>query len=156
MRTKTSSRNSTRIASRRGCEYAVLVSLLEPDNELYNTGIVDVSHRFQKMYVIRPQFFIQMITVLRNASMKALEYKAELALVKAQNVDITNFENELETFKAGFGRNYDLASHQLPDRHRGDRQVRRSAPEGEGGAPGCRNATCASPTTRRKTSRSRS
>lgn len=94
----------------KGCEYAVLVSLLEPDNELYNTGIVDVSHRFQKMYVIRPQFFIQMITVLRNASMKALEYKAELALVKAQNVDITNFENELETFKAGFGRNYDLAS----------------------------------------------
>ena len=94
----------------KGCEYAVLVSLLEPDNELYNTGIVDVSHRFQKMYVIRPQFFIQMITVLRNASMKALEYKAELELVKAQNVDITNFENELETFKAGFGRNYDLAS----------------------------------------------
>lgn len=94
----------------KGCEYAVLVSLLEPDNELYNTGIVDVSHRYPKMYVIRPQFFIQMITVLRNASMKALEYKTELELVKAQNIDITNFENELETFKSGFGKNYDLAS----------------------------------------------
>lgn len=94
----------------KGCEYAVLVSLLEPDNELYNTGIVDVSHRYPKMYVIRPQFFIQMITVLRNASMKALEYKTELDLVKAQNIDITNFENELETFKSAFGKNYDLAS----------------------------------------------
>ena len=94
----------------KGCEYAVLVSLLEQDNELYNTGIVDVSHRYPKMYVIRPQFFIQMITVLRNASMKALEYKTELELVKAQNIDITNFENELETFKSGFGKNYDLAS----------------------------------------------
>ncbi|MDR1791330.1 MAG: DUF2130 domain-containing protein [Propionibacteriaceae bacterium] len=94
----------------KGCEYAVLVSLLETDNELYNMGIVDVSHRYPKMYVIRPQFFIQMITVLRNASMKALEYKTELALVKAQNIDITNFENELETFKSAFGKNYDLAS----------------------------------------------
>lgn len=94
----------------KGCEYAVLVSLLEPDNELYNTGIVDVSHRYPKMYVIRPQFFIQMITVLRNASMKALEYKTELELVRAQNIDITNFENELETFKSAFGKNYDLAS----------------------------------------------
>lgn len=94
----------------KGCEYAVLVSLLEPDSELYNTGIVDVSHRFPKMYVIRPQFFIQMITVLRNASMKALEYKTELDLVKAQNIDITNFEDELETFKSAFGKNYDLAS----------------------------------------------
>lgn len=94
----------------KGCEYAVLVSLLEPGNELYNTGIVDVSHRYPKMYVIRPQFFIQMITVLRNASMKALEYKTELELVRAQNVDITNFENELETFKSAFGKNYDLAS----------------------------------------------
>jgi hypothetical protein len=92
------------------CEYAVLVSSLEPDNELYNTGIVDVSHRYPKMYVVRPQFFIQMITVLRNASMKALEYKAQLELVKAQNIDITNFENELETFKTAFGKNYDLAA----------------------------------------------
>ena len=94
----------------KGCEYAVLVSLLEPDNELYNTGIVDMSHRYPKMYVIRPQFFIQIITVLRNASMKALEYKTQLELVKAQNIDITNFENELDTFKTAFGKNYDLAS----------------------------------------------
>ncbi|MFT4158269.1 MAG: DUF2130 domain-containing protein [Microbacterium sp.] len=94
----------------KGCEYAVLVSLLEPDSDLYNTGIVDVSHRYPKMYVIRPQFFIQMITVLRNASLKALEYKAELALVKAQNIDITNFENELDAFKLAFGRNWKLAS----------------------------------------------
>lgn len=94
----------------KGCEYAVLVSLLEPDNELYNTGIVDVSHRYPKMYVIRPQFFIPMITVLRNAAQNSLQYKTELALVKAQNIDITNFEAELDTFKTGFARNYDLAS----------------------------------------------
>lgn len=94
----------------KGCEYAVLVSLLEPENELYNTGIVDVSHRYPKMYVIRPQFFIPMITVLRNAAQNSLQYKTELAQVKAQNIDITNFENELETFKSGFARNYDLAS----------------------------------------------
>jgi hypothetical protein len=94
----------------KGCEYAVLVSLLEPDSELYNSGIVDVFHRYPKMYVIRPQFFIPIITLLRNAAMKALEYKSELALVKAQNVDITNFENDLETFKSAFARNYDLAS----------------------------------------------
>lgn len=94
----------------KGCEYAVLVSLLEPDNELYNTGIVDVSHRYPKMYVIRPQFFIPMITLLRNAAQGALQYKTELAHMKAQNIDITNFENELETFKSGFARNYDLAS----------------------------------------------
>lgn len=92
------------------CEYAVLVSLLEPDSELYNTGIVDMFHRFPKMYVVRPQFFIQIITLLRNAAMNALEFKTELALVKAQNIDITNFENDLETFKAAFGKNYDLAS----------------------------------------------
>lgn len=92
------------------CEYAVLVSLLEPDSELYNGGIVDVSHRFPKMYVIRPQFFIPMITLLRNAALNAAQYKAELALVKAQNVDITNFENQLEAFKTAFGKNYDLAS----------------------------------------------
>lgn len=94
----------------KGCEYAVLVSLLEPDNELYNTGIVDVSHRFPKMYVVRPQFFIPMITLLRNAATNSLAYKTELALVKAQNIDITNFESQLESFKTGFARNYDLAS----------------------------------------------
>lgn len=92
------------------CEYAILVSLLESDNELYNSGIVDVSHRYEKMYVIRPQFFIQMITLLRNASMKSLEYKTELAVVKAQTIDVTNFETDLETFKNAFSKNYDLAS----------------------------------------------
>ena len=94
----------------KNCEYAVLVSLLEPESELYNTGIVDVFHRYPKMYVIRPQFFIPMITLLRNAAMNSLKYKSELALVKAQNIDITNFESELETFKTAFGKNYDLAS----------------------------------------------
>jgi hypothetical protein len=94
----------------KGCEYAVLVSLLEPDSELYNTGIVDVFHRFPKMYVVRPQFFISIITLLRNAAMNSLKYKSELALVKAQNLDITNFENQLETFKNGFARNFELAS----------------------------------------------
>jgi hypothetical protein len=94
----------------KGCEYAILVSLLEPDSELYNTGIVDVSHRQPKMYVVRPQFFIPIITLLRNAAMKSLMYRSELALVRAQNIDITNFENELETFKSAFARNYDLAS----------------------------------------------
>jgi hypothetical protein len=94
----------------KGCEYAVLVSLLEPDSELYNTGIVDVFHRYPKMYVVRPQFFIPIITLLRNAAMNSLKYKSELALVRAQNVDITNFENELESFKSGFARNFDLAS----------------------------------------------
>ena len=92
------------------CEYAVLVSLLELENELYNNGIVDVSHRFPKMYVVRPQFFIPIITLLRNAAMNTLEYKTQLAMIKAQNVDITNFENELNAFKSGFARNYDLAS----------------------------------------------
>lgn len=94
----------------KGCEYAVLVSLLEPDSELYNTGIVDVSHRFPKMYVVRPQFFIPIITVLRNASMKSLAFKSELALVKAQNLDITRFEEQLDDFKTTFGRNWRLAS----------------------------------------------
>lgn len=92
------------------CEYAVLVSLLEADNELYNNGIVDVSHRFSKMYVVRPQFFIPIITLLRNAAMNSLEYKAELALVKSQNIDITNFEDNINKFKEGFAKNYDLAS----------------------------------------------
>ncbi len=92
------------------CEYAILVSLLEPDSELYNSGIVDVSHRYQKMYVIRPQFFIPIITLLRNAAQNSLKYKTELAIVKAQNVDITNFEDELDAFRTGFARNYELAS----------------------------------------------
>lgn len=90
--------------------YAVLVSLLEPESELYNAGIVDVSYRYDKMYVIRPQFFIPLISILRNASQSALTYKAELALVKKQNIDITNFENEMEDFKQKFGRNYRIAS----------------------------------------------
>ena len=94
----------------KNCEYAVLVSLLEPDSELYNSGIVDVSHRYRKMYVVRPQFFIPIITLLRNAAQNSLKYKTELALVKSQNIDITNFENELESFKTGFARNYELAS----------------------------------------------
>lgn len=94
----------------KGCEYAVLVSLLETDNELYNAGIVDVSYRYPKMYVVRPQFFIPIITLLRNAALNSLKYKTELALVKSQNIDITNFENQLETFKEAFGKNYDLAS----------------------------------------------
>ena len=94
----------------KGCEYAVLVSLLEPESELYNTGIVDVSHRYDKMYVVRPQFFIPIITLLRNAAKNSMAYKTELALVKSQNIDITNFETNLETFKSAFSRNYDLAS----------------------------------------------
>jgi hypothetical protein len=94
----------------KGCEYAVLVSLLEPDSEFYNMGIVDMFHRYPKMYVVRPQFFIPMITLLRNASMNSLQYKSELALVKSQNIDITNFENRLTTFQTAFARNYDLAS----------------------------------------------
>ena len=95
------------------CEYAVLVSLLEPESELYNAGIVDVFHRYPKMYVIRPQFFIPMITLLRNAAMNAVEFKNQLALIKEQNIDVTNFEAELEEFKTGFGRNYDLAKRQF-------------------------------------------
>lgn len=96
--------------TKKNCEYAVLVSLLEPENELYNEGVVDMSYRYEKMYVIRPQFFIPMISILRNAAMSAMEYKEELALVRQQNIDITNFENEMEDFKAKFGRNYRLAS----------------------------------------------
>jgi hypothetical protein len=91
------------------CEYAVLVTLLEADNELYNTGIVDVSYKYPKMYVIRPQFFIPMITILRNAAMNSLQYKAELALVKSENIDITSFEENMNKFKDGVTRNYDLA-----------------------------------------------
>jgi hypothetical protein len=92
------------------CEYAVLVSLLEAESELYNSGIVDVSHKYEKMYVVRPQFFILIITLLRNAAMNSMQYKSELAIVKNQNIDITNFEEDLKTFKEGFKRNYDLAS----------------------------------------------
>ena len=94
----------------KGCEYAVLVSLLEPDSELYNTGIVDMFHRFPKTYVVRPQFFIPMITLLRNAAINSLQYKSELALVKAQNVDISNFESKLVTFQSAFAKNYEQAS----------------------------------------------
>ena len=94
----------------KGCEYAILVSLLEKDSELYNQGIVDVSHKYPKMYVIRPQFFIPMITLLRNAAMKSIEFKNELALIKSQNIDITTFEEDLDAFKSGFGKNYKLAS----------------------------------------------
>jgi len=95
------------------CEYAVLVTLLETDSELYNTGIVDVSHKYEKMYVVRPQFFIPIITLLRNAAMNSMKAKAELAIVKSQNIDITNFEENINTFKAGFAKNYDLASRQF-------------------------------------------
>ncbi len=94
----------------KNCEYAVLVSLLESDSEFYNTGIVDVSHKFNKMYVVRPQFFIPIITLLRNAAMNSLKYKAELNLIRNQNIDITNFEEKINAFKEGFARNYDLAS----------------------------------------------
>lgn len=97
------------------CEYAVLVSLLESENELYNTGIVDVSHKYNKMYVVRPQFFIPIITLLRNAALNSIQYKAELALVRSQNIDITNFEEKMNKFKEGFARNYDLASRKFKD-----------------------------------------
>jgi len=92
------------------CEYAILVSLLEPDSELYNAGIVDKSHRYPKMYVVRPQFFIPIITILRNAAMNSMEYKAQLAVIRNQNVDITHFEENINKFKEGFARNYELAS----------------------------------------------
>lgn len=97
------------------CEYAVLVSLLETESEYYNSGIVDVSHKYKKMYIIRPQFFIPIITLLRNAAMNSLKYKAELNLVKNQNLDITNFEEKMNKFKEGFARNYDLASRKFKD-----------------------------------------
>jgi hypothetical protein len=97
------------------CEYAVLVSLLETESEYYNSGIVDVSHKYKKMYIVRPQFFIPIITLLRNAAMNSLEYKAELNLVKNQNLDITNFEEKMNKFKEGFARNYDLASRRFKE-----------------------------------------
>ena len=101
--------------AKKGCEYAILVSLLEPDNELYNEGIVDVSHRYEKMYVIRPQFFIPIISLLRNASLSSLEYKRELALVRQQELDITNFERDLDLFKEGFFKNFGDASARFED-----------------------------------------
>ena len=119
--TKTKQKNASFLTkldkdrTQKSCEYAVLVSMLEEDSELYNGGIVDVSHEHDKMYVIRPQFFISMITTLRNASMKAMSYKAELAQMRAQNVDVTNFEEELNAFQTGFARNYKLASGQFED-----------------------------------------
>ena len=94
----------------KACEYAVLVSLIEPESELYNSGIVDVSHRYPKMYVVRPQFFVPLITLLRNAALNSMKYKSELALVRSQNVDITKFETQLDEFKTAFGRNWRLAS----------------------------------------------
>jgi hypothetical protein len=97
------------------CEFAVLVTLLEAESELYNSGIVDVSYRYPKMYVVRPQFFIPIITLLRNAALTSLKYKAELALVKSQNIDITNFEDKMNKFKEGFAKNYDLASRKFKD-----------------------------------------
>lgn len=97
------------------CEYAVLVSLLESESEYYNSGIVDVAHKYSKMYVVRPQFFIPIITLLRNAAMNSIQYKAELALVRSQNIDITNFEEKMNKFKEGFARNYDLASRKFKD-----------------------------------------
>ncbi len=96
--------------TQKGCEYAVLVSLLESENDFYNNGIVEMFHRYPKMYVVRPQFFLTIITLLRNAAIKSLEYKTELALVKSQNIDITTFENDLDQFKTAFGKNYDLAA----------------------------------------------
>ena len=96
--------------SEKNCEYAVLVSLLESESEYYNQGIVDVSHKFSKMYVVRPQFFIPIITLLRNAAMNSMKYKAELNLIRNQNIDITNFEEKIDAFKRGFAKNYDLAS----------------------------------------------
>ncbi|MBQ6531043.1 MAG: DUF2130 domain-containing protein, partial [Clostridia bacterium] len=94
----------------KGCEYAVLVSLLEADNDFYNTGIVDMSHRYPKMYVIRPQFFVPMITLLRNAALNSLQYREELAVIQNQNIDISNFEADMNDFKDKFARNYRLAS----------------------------------------------
>ena len=117
----------------KGCEYAVLVSLLEPDSELYNTGIVDVFHRYPKMYVVRPQFFLPIITLLRNAAMNSLKYKSELALVKAQNIDITNFETELEYVQVRLREELRPRLQALPNGDRRDRQVDRPSAEDEGG-----------------------
>ena len=101
--------------NQKGCEYAVLVSMLESDNDYYNQGIVDVSHRYPKMYVIRPQFFIALISLLRNSALNALKYKQELEKERSQNIDITNFESEMEAFKQAFGKNYELANRKFND-----------------------------------------
>ena len=98
-----------------GCEYAILVSMLESDNDFYNTGIVDVSYRYEKMYVIRPQFFLQMIAILRSAAAKSAEYRKQLTEIRNQNIDISNFEASLNEFKDKFGRNYRLASERFND-----------------------------------------
>lgn len=99
----------------KNCEYAILVSLLEVESEFYNSGIVDVSHKYNKMYVVRPQFFISIITLLRNAAMNSMQYKSELALIRSQNIDITNFEEKMNKFKEGFAKNYDLASRKFKE-----------------------------------------
>ena len=124
--TKTKSKNEDffkeldKDRNEKNCEYAVLVSFLERDNEFYNTGIANVFHRYPKMYVIRPQYFIQIITLLRDASLNALKYKKELAIIQEQNLDITNFERSLESFKESFGNNYRLASEQF---HRAIKEI---------------------------------
>jgi hypothetical protein len=130
----------------------VLVSLLEPESELYNTGIVDVFHRYPKMYVVRPQFFIPIITLLRNAALNSLKYKTELALVKAQNIDITNFENRAGGLQGGLRQETTIwprARFQNGDRR--DRQVDRPPAEDQGCACWAPTATCGWPTTRRRT-----
>ena len=114
---------------KKGCEYAVLVTLLEPESELYNEGIVDVGYRYEKMYVVRPQFFIPIISILRNAALSAMTYKAELARARSQNVDVTRFEEQMEDFKAKFGRNYELASRRFQQAIDEDRQDHRPSAE---------------------------
>lgn len=118
----------------KNCEYAVLVSLLEPDSELYNQGIVDMSHRYPKMYVIRPQFFIPIITILRNAATNALDYRRQLEVVRNQNIDISHFEEDMNDFKEKFARNFPDRQRAVPEGHRRDRQDHRSSPEDQGGA----------------------
>lgn len=103
----------------KNCEYAILVSMLEPDNDFYNTGIVDVSHKFEKMYIVRPQFFVHVIGILRNAALNSIKYKRQLSLERAQNIDVANFEKELDIFKKGFAKNYDLASRKFQDAIKG-------------------------------------
>ena len=116
---------------KKGCEYAVLVTLLEPESELYNQGIVDVSYRFEKMYAIRPQFFLPMISILRNAALNSMAYKAELAVVRNQNIDITNFEEQMETFKR-LRAQLRSGQPQVPDGHRRDRQDHPAPAEDQG------------------------
>ena len=102
--------NGKNYGREKNCEYAILVSMLEPENELYNNGIVDMSHIYEKMYVVRPQFFIPIITILRNAALNSIEYRKELAVIKSQNIDVSNFEAALYDFKDKFSKNYELAS----------------------------------------------